>query len=254
MKNQRSLVGKIAALPYDIREQLNCRLRDGQTAPLILPWLNALPIVQEILAGQFSGAPVNSQNLCNWRASGYQRWLAVQTPHAGATTNSHGLRHSRAARDLASGVTALATHQLFQVLHPGSAEKISNDDFLKALPSITTLVKANQNEARLKLAKRRIRQKDAQLQVTRANHQRETAVFVIRSLYDERIHLVDAADISDEQKIELVGRLLYGKLWESNPISSEKGPYNGSVQPSPSDNQLESTEITTNQPFSVEKI
>jgi hypothetical protein len=87
MKNQnpahiRSSIGKIARLPYAIREQLNQRLLDGQPSSVILPWLNALPAVQKILAAKFASAPVNTQNLSNWRAIGFQRWLQARQPVA----------------------------------------------------------------------------------------------------------------------------------------------------------------------------
>ncbi len=215
----RSLVGKIASLPNDIREQINCRLRDGQTASLILPWLNALPPVQKILAGQFAGAPINSQNLCNWRASGYQRWLAMPTPLAGTKEILRGARHfARVARGIAPGAAAIAANHLFQSLCPNSGKTISHDDFLKIFPSVTTLLKADQNHLRLKLAKRKVRQKDAHLLLTRDKHQRDMAAVAIRSVHDEHVRLIEAASISYEEKIELVGRHLFGKLWEPRLI------------------------------------
>jgi hypothetical protein len=75
---QRALSGKIARLPDDIREQLNKRIFDGQGGREILEWLNALPVVKEILAAYFSGFPVNHENFSNWRHSGYERWFRYQ--------------------------------------------------------------------------------------------------------------------------------------------------------------------------------
>jgi hypothetical protein len=62
--------GKIARLPVAVREELNRRLEDGQTERTILPWLNALPSVQTVLAAQFGAGPVSQQNLSNWRCGG----------------------------------------------------------------------------------------------------------------------------------------------------------------------------------------
>ena len=45
--------GKIGRLPLALREQVNRRLHDGQTAKSIADWLNGLPEVQTILAEQF---------------------------------------------------------------------------------------------------------------------------------------------------------------------------------------------------------
>jgi hypothetical protein len=70
--------GKIAKLPQSIRDQLNTRLSDGQEGPEILPWLNAIPKVQEILKDKFDSQPITKQNLSEWRAGGYEDWLLNQ--------------------------------------------------------------------------------------------------------------------------------------------------------------------------------
>jgi hypothetical protein len=67
--------GKIARLPRPIRDQLNSRLDDGQEAAQILPWLNDLPEVREVLTQRFNGAPISPQNLSAWRQGGFQEWL-----------------------------------------------------------------------------------------------------------------------------------------------------------------------------------
>ncbi len=66
--------GKIARLPQHIREQLNHRLDDGETAATLLQWLNALPQVQSVLAAEFDGRPINEVNLHQWRTGGYRDW------------------------------------------------------------------------------------------------------------------------------------------------------------------------------------
>ena len=67
--------GKIARLPRPIRDELNQRLDNGETGNMILPWLNALPEVQAVLAAHFNAGAINHQNLTNWRQGGYLRWL-----------------------------------------------------------------------------------------------------------------------------------------------------------------------------------
>src|SRR5205085_11815273 len=56
----------------------NLRLQDGHKAKSILPWLNSLPEVQEVLKSEFSGEPVNPVNLTLWRQGGFRNWLAHQ--------------------------------------------------------------------------------------------------------------------------------------------------------------------------------
>ena len=70
--------GKIARLPKHIRDQLNQRLEDGQTAEDILPWLNRLPECKKMLAEKFGSRPITPQNLSQWKNGGYQTWLRVQ--------------------------------------------------------------------------------------------------------------------------------------------------------------------------------
>jgi hypothetical protein len=66
--------GKIARLPYHLREQLCHRLLDGESGPSLLEWLNAEPEVQAVLAKDFAGRPINEQNLSAWRQGGFVDW------------------------------------------------------------------------------------------------------------------------------------------------------------------------------------
>jgi hypothetical protein len=73
MSDQRR--GKIARLPRSIRDELNVRLDDGQDADQVLPWLNELPEVRDVLKQHFNGAPISPQNLSGWRQGGFNEWL-----------------------------------------------------------------------------------------------------------------------------------------------------------------------------------
>src|SRR5258708_4599662 len=64
--------GKIARLPYDIREQVNCRLRDGEPAKPILQWLNQLSEVRAILDSDFAGSPISKQSLADWKLHAFR--------------------------------------------------------------------------------------------------------------------------------------------------------------------------------------
>jgi hypothetical protein len=71
-------IGKIGRLPTAVRAQLNTRLQDGEEGKQIVRWLNSLPEVRKILAGQFEGRPINEPNLTGWRQGGYEEWLLRQ--------------------------------------------------------------------------------------------------------------------------------------------------------------------------------
>ena len=66
---------KISLLPRKTREELNVRLREGESGTSLRAWLNGLPEVQELMARRFAGAEVSLQNLSAWRRGGYQQWL-----------------------------------------------------------------------------------------------------------------------------------------------------------------------------------
>lgn len=73
-----SRMGKIARLPQLVRDELNRRLRDGETGETLLAWLNAHAGVVYVLREQFGGRPINKQNLSDWRLGGHQDWLRHQ--------------------------------------------------------------------------------------------------------------------------------------------------------------------------------
>lgn len=66
--------GKIARLPAKIRNEVCLRLQANKEASEILPWLNELPEVKEVLVRLFDGLPINEQNLSNWRGGGFREW------------------------------------------------------------------------------------------------------------------------------------------------------------------------------------
>src|SRR5258706_6829467 len=70
--------GKIARLPRPVREELNRRLQDGEPGTQLVAWLNEHPETKRVLAGSFEGREINEQNLSDWKAGGFQDWLARQ--------------------------------------------------------------------------------------------------------------------------------------------------------------------------------
>jgi len=73
-----TLKGKIGRLPEALREEVNVRLRKGETGHVLAGWLNGLPEVQALLVAEFGGKPVREQNISEWRRGGHQRWLRLQ--------------------------------------------------------------------------------------------------------------------------------------------------------------------------------
>jgi hypothetical protein len=70
--------GKIARLPEQIREQINCRLQNGENGRQIIAWLNSDEGVKALLAQGFDGHEINDTNLSQWKKGGFRDWQARQ--------------------------------------------------------------------------------------------------------------------------------------------------------------------------------
>ncbi len=76
--------GKIAHLPFQIREELNIRLSNGEPGNKLVEWLNANPIVIEVMHNYFAGRPVSEQ--CTARKRYFQN-VAERSLHRGRSLN-----------------------------------------------------------------------------------------------------------------------------------------------------------------------
>jgi hypothetical protein len=233
MKTSRASVGKIACLPYAIREQVNQRLLNGQRGPAILSWLNSLKAVQKVLAAQFKGKPIKSQNLSEWRQCGFKRWVEENQLRLDMKKrDGSARRYARAARNLAAGAAAIAADKLFQALESG--EITSTEDVLKILPSIIKLLKADQYNVKLKHDQIKLRQRDEQLQLMRDKHQRDVIAIGRRMLDDERSKIIQFGPFSNEEKIEMLGLHIFGELWVPRHLpTSPKSPGASPAAPKP---------------------
>jgi hypothetical protein len=216
-----TLTGKIARLPKSVREKLNRRLDNGAPASEILPWLNSLYSVKKVLTAWFAGAPINDQNLTNWRGTGYQRWLQNQAPIAGILERAeYASDAARAGRGrLANGVATVAVTHLLSHLDTIPPEKRSTADLAKIAHAVTALVHAEQNNLRLKFDKKRLRLKDEQVTLAWDKHLRDTAAIALRVLDDDQAKAVKKAPIDNSAKIELIGQRLFGKLWRARNVT-----------------------------------
>lgn len=70
----RKELGKIAALPKAVRDDLNTRLMNGATLRECAEWLNGHGPAEEIRIAKGWGE-FNEENVSNWRQSGYATWL-----------------------------------------------------------------------------------------------------------------------------------------------------------------------------------
>lgn len=103
--------GKIARLPRDVRNELNRRLDNGEQGTHLVAWLNGLPEVKRVLAECFDGREINEQNLSEWKAGGFQDWVALEEVLAQA---SHMAEKTQGLVEVADGI---GTDHLASVLN-----------------------------------------------------------------------------------------------------------------------------------------
>ncbi len=226
--SDHALTGKIAHLPDSVREELNQRLLDGQPSTVILPWLNELPSVKEILAAQFSGQTVTKQNLSHWRQSGYQRWLQQrQSINSAKKLGKYAKEFTDAAGGrFAPAVTAVSAAKIFEYLDKVNADEVDPTDLARLGMVSSALLKIEQHFARIDIARERIRQGDDRLLLTRDKHQRDVTAVGMRLLRDARAKDIEAAPIDNHEKIELLGYRMFDRFWKFRPLPSPEDPPN----------------------------
>lgn len=207
----KSRRGKIARLPLPIREELNRKLRDNVSGPKIRAWLSGLPEVKAILDTDFGGEEVTPQNLSDWRAGGYAEWLASQKEIDQTTERAERcFRLAQAAgAGLGDGFAAMLGGQLMEMLEAPDEEK------LERLNTIVSTIRAGDHERRkIELREREASQTDRKLDLDEAKFMQAGAEKTLELVNDARAHKIAAGAGSNAEKIEAMGRLMFGEHWE----------------------------------------
>jgi len=177
--------GKIARLPHALREQVNLRLLDGQTGPVILKWLNSQDDAKKIWANEFEGSPASAQNLSEWRLGGYKDWLRrrERADHL-RTLSAFASDLARAGGSVADGAAAILGGHILEALEQAGnlavtggtddAEKDPASGLAKMASAVASLQSAGVARARLELDKKRVRQKDNSLALDREKFESQT--------------------------------------------------------------------------------
>lgn len=226
--------GKIDRLPFELREQVNRRLRDGETGRKICAWLNALPEVRPVLAEHFDGEDITEQNLSNWRQGGYAKWLSRQD----TVNETRELAHlsvqiaQASGGNISDGAAQILAGEILTVMEDLKAARrelvLSGDtetdkervvalaeSFDAFAGAVTKLRKADQNAEALRQRDKQLTQADEQLALEQRKFMRTTCELFLKWREDRR-----ATDIADgpgptEDKIAALGQAMFGDLWEA---------------------------------------
>ncbi len=223
-ESSRALVGKIARLPKAIREMLNRRLDDGEKTSSLAAWLNELPPVQTVLAAHFGGAAINHRNISNWRANGFKRWQERQEILAEVRELAEEAADINEANPdgLMRMTATLACTKLLRALRDDKA----GADVTKAAFAIAALNNVELTHVRVQHEEQRLQQKDALVDLSWDKHLRNCAEIGLRLMDDWQAKVVHEAEIDNSDKIELLGRRMFGDLWKRRRLPWEDENFN----------------------------
>jgi hypothetical protein len=200
--------GKIARLPASVRAEINQRLHDGQLGSQILPWINSHPDALVIIRDHFAGAPINAQNLSDWRQGGYQDWLKSQDSFC--RTSKLAERAVSLAREaggnLSEGAAAIVSGRILEALE-GMGNDATLEDIVGLSKTIALLRAGDVDQAKL-------RQKDSELKLATEKFRRDTCELFLRWSADRRAAEVATSNTSHTDKIEALGQLMFGDDWK----------------------------------------
>jgi hypothetical protein len=187
--------GKIARLSCWIRDQLNGRLQNGEQGVKLLKWLNGLPEVQKVLGEDFSGRPINEQNLSEWKQGGYEDWLRHQDTLAWvrALAEESGDLEEEAGdlsvADLLSTPLAVALGHCMHELTAGAQnDPGQRKELLAVARELTELRRSDHTADRLRIDNERWeaeRQEKANKELEKMRHEIEAAETYVEVVMDE---------------------------------------------------------------------
>jgi hypothetical protein len=214
MKPATTHKGKIGTLPLAVREELNRRLRDGDLAPKILPWLNKE-------AGLRGRGAVTAQNLSAWRLGGYQEWLKEQARVDQLQRLSElAFRLAKAGdRHLSDGAAAIAAGKILDLLE----QVDGGEEAGEAVAGLSlALAKLRDADARLLTAgvnQSRLAQKDQELKLARQKFERETAEMFLKWWGKKEAEQIVQGREAKTVKVEKLKELIFGK----DPHGEDRG-------------------------------
>jgi hypothetical protein len=216
--------GKIARLPFALREELNQRLLDGQSGRKILGWLNARPEVIAILAEEFGGLRITDQNLSEWRKTGHAKWRARRQRLDATRELAHtAVKLAEAGgASLSEGAAALASGRVLELLETLADQQQTDPEAFTGLVAALKTLRSEDNKSRmirvqqdrLGVDRQRLRQLEEQLALARQKFQRETCELFLRWRSDERTRAIADGPGSNDEKVEQLGRAMFGDLWQ----------------------------------------
>ncbi len=216
--------GKIARLPHALREQVNVRLLNGESAATVLQWLNAQPAAVAVFKQLFNGEPATEQNLSNWRQAGYAEWLARrEKTDSLKTLSAFALDLSKAAGGtIADGAAAITAGHLLEALEalPNLVVTGGSDDAeadpIKGLigmaNAVSKLQKGQAARDKIELDRRRVKQTDQQIALARDKFEKQTVSMFMKWAASKEAQAILTSGRPQRVQMTELRELMFGKL------------------------------------------
>lgn len=220
--------GKIARLPHALREEINRRLLDGETSPVLLAWLNAEPDAVRIWEAHFEGVPASAENLSQWRLGGYKDWISrrERSEHL-KTLSGFATDLAKSGGNIADGAASIIAGHILEALEESAnlavtggtddAEKDPHAGLAKMAAAVASLQTAGIARQRLELDKRKVGQKERAMKLDREKFETQTvAKFLEWARTPEAAAILDSGK-SKEVVMADLRQLLFGSVTPNPP-------------------------------------
>lgn len=214
--------GKIGRLPAKLREEVCRRINDGETAPVILAWLNATPEAQDVCRKLFDAEPISAQNLSAWRAGGFEKWKAEQKAIRRTQERAaHSLALAKASGgNLSEGALAQLTGEVMEMVEEFAELREAGAEIdAKMLTSINkSLVAARAKELEtqaLALKEKQVEQNAIALSLQQEKFELQYITKFIDHAGNQRAHEIATGTGTKEVKMEQLRELLFGRKPEA---------------------------------------
>ena len=210
-----SAKGKISRLPYAIRQQLNIRMRDGEADVEILSWLNGLPEVGTALRGakfggaKTAGSAITPQNLSEYRANAYQKWLQEQEKIERIKNLSEfSFRLADASGgNVSKSAVSIAAGRMMEAL-----EMATDEDFIKLSQALTGLSMAETTALRAQIDQGRLGVQRDSLALEQKKFERQTSELFLKWYGNKRAEEIVNSKGDKDSKIEQIRQLMFGEI------------------------------------------
>ena len=207
--------GKIARLPFEVREEINRRLLDNESGEKICGWINHTQ-------GLRGAAAISAPNLSVWRSGGFKEWMEGQEKvERTKKLADYCLRLAKAGGGSMDLPAAIAGGQLMEVLEDFDPTELKAllkekpETYLGVLGTLARLQTSKAGERKSMQGDVKLAQNERTLRLAEDKYQRETCRLYLKWREDKRAEEI-ALDrsLKPAVQVEKLRELMFGPVNE----------------------------------------